>query len=345
MTRVYGTKIAQRQVQQPSRTASIDYRVSVALCTYNGAAFIDEQLRSLLSQTRRLDEIVVVDDGSTDETSAIISRLAQTATTSIRQYRNATTLGVTRNFERAVSLASGDVIFLADQDDVWRADKVERMLPSFSDPAVLLVHSDARLVDAQLRDLGSSLLEALEIREWERERFQLRRGLDVLIRRNLITGAATAIRRDLVALAMPFAAGWVHDEWLAAIAALVGHIERVDEPLLQYRQHGGNQIGARRRGVLERYVPNLRLSLSVRNQRVARLRALHQRAIELVSVDQSKVALIEEAVAHAVMRATLPESRARRPLPVAQEFFSGRYARYSNGWRGALRDLIEPLAS
>lgn len=327
----------------PSRD---DHRVSVALCAYNGQTFIAEQLRSILAQTRLPDEIVVVDDGSTDDTLGIISSLAATASMPIRLHRNETNRGVVRNFERAVGLATGDVIFLADQDDVWPTVKIERMLAGFDDPSVLLVHSDARLVDAQLRDLGSNLLEALEMRDWERERFQQGRGLDVLIRCSLVTGAATAIRRDLLAAAIPFAANWVHDEWLAVMAALVGRIGRIDEPLLQYRQHAGNQIGARRRGLVERYVPNVRLPRAARKRRVERLQELHRRGSELSpAVDRSRLALIEEGLAHAKFRAELPGGRLRRPLPVAREFFSGRYGRYSNGWRGALRDLVEPLTT
>lgn len=330
----------------PISCSSNDRRVSVALCTYNGQAFIGEQLRSILTQTRPPDEIVVVDDCSTDDTLRLVSNLAKAANMPLRQYSNATNLGVARNFERAVSLATGDVIFLADQDDVWPTMKIERMLPYFDDQTVLLVHSDARLVDDQLRDLGSSLLEALEMRDWERERFRQGRGLDVLIRRSLVTGAATAIRKDLLRLALPFPAGWVHDEWLAVIAVLVGRVERTDAPLLQYRQHEGNQIGARRRGIVERYFPNVRLPLAARKQRVERLQALHRRAIEIEpAIDRSRLVVVEEAVAHATLRAELPDVRLRRLLPVARELFSRRYQRYSNGWRGAIRDLIEPLTT
>ena len=333
-------------MSHPLSSPSSDRRVSVALCTYNGQAFIGDQLRSILTQTRPPDEIVVVDDCSTDDTLRVVSNLAKAASMPLRQYSNATNLGFVRNFERAVSLATGDVIFLADQDDVWPPMKIERMLPHFNDQTVLLVHSDARLVDDQLRDLGFSLLEALEMREWERERFRQGRGLDVLIRRSLVTGAATAIRKDLLRLALPFPAGWVHDEWLAVIAALAGRVERTDAALLQYRQHEGNQIGARRRGFIERYVPNVGLPSAARKQRVERLQALHRRAIEIApAIDRRKLVLIDEAVAHATLRAELPDGRLRRLVPVARELFGGRYRRYSNGWRGAIRDLIEPLTT
>ena len=94
-------------------------KASIALATYNGERYLQEQLNSFLHQTRLPDEIIACDDCSTDRTMDILESFAISALFAVYIYRNAINLGYTKNFERAISLCSGDVIFLSDQDDVW----------------------------------------------------------------------------------------------------------------------------------------------------------------------------------------------------------------------------------
>src|SRR5262249_18454629 len=113
-----------REVAPMPRTPSP--RLSVALCTYHGASYVDAQVASLTRQTRLPDELIVCDDLSTDDTVSILERFARAAPFPVRIHVNEQTLRSTKNFEQAISLCSGDVIFLCDQDDVWEPEKLAR---------------------------------------------------------------------------------------------------------------------------------------------------------------------------------------------------------------------------
>ena len=321
-------------------------RISVALCSYNGASYIGEQLRSLADQTRLPDELVVVDDGSADGTDEIVREFMRGAPFPVHWHRNALNLGVARNFEKAIGLTTGDIVFLADQDDVWVSSKVEKTLARFDAPEVLVVHTDARLVDGALRDLGSGLLEALEFAHWERDLFSLGKGYELLLRRSIVTGATAAVRRRLFEAARPFGEGWMHDEWLALIGALLGEVRRVDEPLVLYRQHGLNQIGAQKRSWLERHLPR-----PVRGRELYLNRAEHLESVrghlarKGLRVQPARERELEEAIRHARFRADVPEPLPARVLSIARELKSGRYRRFSNGWKSAVRDLIQPASA
>src|ERR1700751_2230018 len=101
--------------------------ISVALCAYNSSRYGEEQLESIASQSRLPDEVVICDDDSVDDTPSILERFRKEAPFDVRIHRNETNLGVTRNFEKAIALCSGDIIALSDCDDVWRGDKLERL--------------------------------------------------------------------------------------------------------------------------------------------------------------------------------------------------------------------------
>src|SRR6266849_5683432 len=114
------------------------------MCTYNGARFLSEQLESIAAQTRVPDELVVCDDGSTDETVEIIKAFVERAPFAVRLEINANNLGSTKNFEKAIGLCQGEIIALADQDDVWYPKKLELLESVFlARPSVGAVFSDA----------------------------------------------------------------------------------------------------------------------------------------------------------------------------------------------------------
>ena len=113
------------------------------MCTYNGAEFLQAQLESILAQTRPPDEIVVCDDGSTDDTEAVLKRFS-----GLVLHLNKQNLGSVKNFEQAIGLCTGDIIALSDQDDVWREDKLHSIEQAFrKTPTAGLVFSDAEIVD------------------------------------------------------------------------------------------------------------------------------------------------------------------------------------------------------
>lgn len=325
--------------------------VSVALCTYNGAAHIEEQLLSILNQSHVPDEIVVSDDASSDDVLDIVERVfnawksAQPGRVPALQIlRNAKPLGVTANFAQAIAAGSGNIVILSDQDDVWHPRKVERMLEQFAaHPTALLAFTDARMVGASGDDLGINLFQTLGIGAATRAQLQSDRAFEALLRRNLVTGATVAFRRELAESAAPFPAAWVHDEWLAVTAAVFGPLLMLEETLIDYRQHGGNQIGASAL-TPQSAVQRLRTPRTPRNRRLlARAKALAERLPQLSpSVSTEYLRLTQEKLAHEVARSAYPAARILRVVPILRRWRSGGYRRFGMGAQDVLRDLVQP---
>jgi hypothetical protein len=324
---------------------------SVALCTYNGSVFVEEQLRSILDQTVRAQEIVVSDDGSTDGTADIVTRVFAAwqaehpgAAVSLRLLRNPAPLGVTANFEQALSSCTGELIALSDQDDVWHPERLARLVAEFaSRPGLQLLHTDARLVDAAGKPTGRTLLATLGVSAAEQAAVHAGRAFDVLLRRNIVTGATTMLRRELLERARPFPAAWVHDEWLAIVAAATGEVDLLEQPLVDYRQHAGNQIGASSLDAAGK-LGRLRAPRTARNVRLlARAAALQERAPLLVPAPSAAdLVRINAKLAHERMRSTLPSLRAARIPPVLQAWRTGAYRSFGLGLQDVLRDLVQP---
>ena len=325
--------------------------VSVALCTHNGERFVGEQVASILAQTVLPAEIVLSDDASTDGTVDAVARVVESwraehpeSPIQLRILRNTTALGVTGNFEQAVAVSSGEFIALSDQDDIWHADRVERALAGFeTNPAILLLHSDARLVDAAGVPLGDSLFSAYDVNPSVIDAIHSGRAFDILARRTIVTGAATMVRRRLVEVSSPFPAGWVHDEWLAIVAAALEAIDVIGEQLIDYRQHGNNEIGA---GTLS-FTGKLRRMLEPRTDRNRRLLersvSLAERFASMPEIADGFTAAAADKLEHEKVRSALPTARIRRLPAVFRELQTGRYSRFGRGAADAVRDLLQPV--
>lgn len=318
--------------------------VSVALCTYNGAAFLDTQLRSIRAQTRPPAEIVVSDDGSADTTVAV-AETALAGFPDARILRNEVALGVVRNFEQAVTATHGDLIALSDQDDVWMPDKLERMAARFADdPSLLFLHTDARLIDGVGRPAGTTLFESLEVSRADRDGIHAGDAFRIYLRRNLATGATVVFRRELLDMALPFPEEWVHDEWLAIIAAALSGVDLLEDPLTDYRRHGSNQIGVAD--------PTLRgKAARVLQARGDRNRGLARRAQVLVTrlealgerIPQDALELARRKREFETARAAMPAARVLRVPAVLRLAARGDYARFaSRGTADIIRDLLQP---
>jgi glycosyltransferase involved in cell wall biosynthesis len=329
-----------------------DLSVSVAMCTWNGAAFIAQQLESIYQQEPPAAEIVISDDASTDRCIEIAEALAANqgladdlppSAPQLRVIRNAQPLGITKNFEQAVRACTGDLIALCDQDDAWHLGKLATMKAEFDRrPTLLLLHTDARLVDSAGGKISDSLFSALDVRSFELHWLHKGRGINVYMRRNLATGATTLFRRSLLDHALPFPMEWLHDEWLAAVAAALGGVDVLEAPLIDYRQHANNQVGARQRTLREKVA----MAFAARNQsaaaRVVKFEILLERLLALGdAVSPRVIALVRAKVAHQRFRATLPASRWRRCAPVLLEVLSGRYSRFGRVIHAVARDLLE----
>ncbi len=220
-------------------------KISIALCTYNGVEFLQEQLESIALQTRIPDEMVICDDRSKDDTLEILRNFSSKVSFPVRIFLNEKNLGSTKNFEKAIKLCTGDIIFLSDQDDVWNPDKLEKIEKLFSiSPSTALIFSDAELVDENLRPLGYTLWKSIGFSKKEQSNFTHGKFIEVLLKRNVVTGSTMAFRSEFKQLFFPISDIWVHDGWIALLIAFASDLGMISEPLIKYRQHHMQQVGA-----------------------------------------------------------------------------------------------------
>ena len=322
-------------------------RVSVALCTRNGGEFLRSQLESILSQDHLPDEVVISDDASTDNTTSLIEEFARIAPPSmrVRVHANAVALGVRDNFSQALRHCTGDIVLLSDQDDVWRSDRVRRTVAEFAHRQELqLMFSDARLIDDAGRVLPHTLFESLEVTPRDKRRIRLGDAFAVLLRRNLATGATTALRNDLIQRALPIPSPWLHDEWLAIIASSLGAVAIVDKPLIDYRQHSSNVIGVAS-PTMRRKIARVFEIRGDRNE-LLRLRAAELvtklKALGIPSISDT-LALAEQKLEFEASRTVLPNPRIRRLRPVLNVARFHLYKQFSSqGLKDIIRDLLQP---
>lgn len=317
--------------------------VSVALGTFNGVRYLEQQLRSIQEQSTPPMEIVLADDGSTDDTVVAAAAIMAGSSIPLVVLPPAPRLGVTRNFERAIRAARGELIALCDQDDVWHPDRLSADVPRFvDDPGLLLLHDDARLVDAEGRPFGDGLFDSLSVRRSELDELEAGRSFAVYLRRNLVTGAATLFRASLLETALPFPDEWVHDEWLGILAAARGGARLSRRQAIDYRQHGGNQIGVTRPTLRSR-VGRMIERRDGRYQRLAgRSRVLVAR-LERDGAPGDVLALARRKAAFEARRAEYPDLRIARLGPVLRGWRRGDYRDLSSQRdTDVLRDLVQP---
>ncbi len=196
------------------------------MATYNGAAYVREQIESILSQLGKFDELLIADDASTDDTVQVIRQIQDERIHFLGSHRYGSPV---LNFERVLRQASGQYIFLADQDDIWTPNKLAVVLP-------LLQHHDLVLTDCTLVDQHNVLLKP--------SFFALRGskpGFWHNLRRNSYMGCCMAFRRDLLQYALPFPTHiHMHDWWIGLLAETRGRVVFEPQPLLRYRRHGTN---------------------------------------------------------------------------------------------------------
>ena len=318
--------------------------LSVAMCTYNGAQYLQEQLDSIADQTRLPNELVVCDDSSTDTTLQVLERFQEMAPFPVRIYRNETNLGSTKNFEKAISLCSGDIIALSDQDDVWMPYKLERLEKVLENcPHAGYVFSDALVVDEELRPLGYTMWDRVSFTTRQRRCFKQEHQLEVLLKHNVVTGATMAFRASLRDLILPIPDQWVHDAWIALLASAAGARGIfIEESLIKYRQHpsqviGGMKISLRKK-VLQALSTKGELYEYEKTKYTQFLNRLVSVGIENKIVQKLVVAKIHHLEARQFLHET--SSLQKRVKLVLQELIKGRYHKFSNGWQSIIKDLL-----
>ena len=222
--------------------------LAIVLASYNGATYIEDQIRSIQNQTIDAWKLYVRDDGSRDATVEVVAKLAAGDDRIILLQDQLGNLGPVGNFSELMRVAlerGADYVAFADQDDIWLPEKLQVLLSEMQRQEevcgqgdLLLVHSDLEVVNASLQTIHPSFIRLISVHPQEVD-------LGVLLCQNVVTGCACMVNRELMNLALPIPQGvLMHDWWLAQLAAACGHIAYIDQALIKYRQHGENVVGA-----------------------------------------------------------------------------------------------------
>ncbi len=322
------------------------------MTTYQAEPFLAEQLASIEAQHRPPDQVVVVDDASSDATWEILTAAADRSSLSFVLHRQEVNVGLRRNVERALRECTGNVVVLADQDDLWDPAKLTAVDAAFRDPTTALWFSDADLVDQRGASLGRRVWEAVHLDESTAATL----GWQRLLHGMTVTGATMAVSSRVVDLALPLPEAldgpghlYLHDGWLAVLASACGRVVAEPRPLTSYRQHAAQvtdmEMARQPLTPDEGRTSDVRLLLGRRDA----LRADRDR-LALVTgrlrdsgtwgeCDPSVTAAIADLERFLDVRAGRAESRLGRSN-VLRELARGGYRRHARGSWTALRDLL-----
>ena len=203
--------------------------VSIALSTHNGEAFLSKQIDSILSQNYKNIELIIVDDCSTDGTIEVLNQYKPNAVVKI--FQNEQRLGVIKNFEKAISLCTGEYIALSDQDDIWKPDKIEKLISKIKDG--ILISSDIMLINKNEKIINPSWFQHQSIYIPE-SNFMFQAA----VYQNFALGCTMLFKRELVKYIIPIPEKSLsHDWWILVLASSLGKIKVLRESLIMKRIH------------------------------------------------------------------------------------------------------------
>lgn len=330
-------------------------KLSVALCTYNGAAYLEEQLNSYLEQEIIPHELVVCDDLSSDHTLQIVQAFAARATFQVHIHRNEQRLGSTKNFEKAISLCTGDIIFFSDQDDIWLPQKTKEIIKFFeAHPDKQLVFTDGIVIDNNKNELGT-LWEEIRFTSSEREQWEKGEAIKYLLRyNNRATGATMAVKKELLGSLLPFEQMnlWIHDGIMLMKALLKNKAGYIEKTLILYRQHQQQQIGIR---------PIVDSPFKIFIKKITTARWINKdeflkrqyedlltirRWLNELNTKPEVLKYVDEKINHFHKRVIASGSNIfRRSAIVLPEWIKGKYGKFTTGvhvtpWSLVLKDLL-----
>lgn len=322
------------------------------MCTYNGAKFLQEQLRSIAAQSAPVQEIIICDDCSGDASCEVVEAFSRQHPGLVRLYRNSARLGYSQNFAQAISLCRGDIIFLSDQDDSWLPTRVERMAALFAADGQCAVVSVAALVtDEHLNPIGKSLLPMSPTQDEKPSTFSAR------IHQSSAYGCTLAFRASLCPLLFPISPHWGHDNWICFIASRFAEIRGIEEPLMYFRRHRASA------GINDKLDFGRFLQLIAAVKRSKRIDYEHDRQ-KWQDMNQQLQRIFDGSAAvsipHGILcrkKAILDEAKARlafseerfkvtarsrlfRLAPAFHIYHAGRYDEFASGWKSFLKDLL-----
>ena len=319
--------------------------VSVALCTFNGARYLRQQLASILEQSRRPDQIVVCDDGSQDGSLEIARGMLQGSGVAHRLAMNPVRLGPSDNFAHALRLCEHEIVAFSDQDDVWHADKLSRLEAAFvASPAIAAVFSDARAIDAAGEPLGFSQWQSCWFGPSVRAAYRADL-FPLLVRYPVVCGATLAVRRASALRCLPVGAGWLHDEWLASMCAATARVQFVEAELVDYRVHDAQAVGLIRPSLRQRIQQARRLDQAYFEAQIRRFVLLSERLKQWTPALPSAVfTTLESKLAFLRRRAQIRGGHANAWLSATSQLLDGSHHRYGHGFKSWLVDVGYDLA-
>ena len=324
--------------------------ISVAMCTYNGARFLPKQLESIANQIVGVDELVVCDDGSTDDTLAVLKEFGKTSRFPVIVHSNQKNLGSTKNFEKCLLLCQGDIIFLSDQDDIWREDKVKKHLAYYSGhPETDAIFSDAMMIDDDSVSRNQTIWQEIEFNDVLQQKWLDGKGHETLFYGFVVTGATLSLRKSCLPRLLPFPVhipDLIHDAWIALVLCLQDKLSFIPETLVFYRIHNGQQVGFGRKSeyvsLKDRMTRSRDEKLMPIAEKANNLEQIYLSLREVPLVPREKLIKLYLGHKHFQKRATLPKNRLMRILPVIKDVVKGYYQFSSRDWWiPAIGDLFE----
>lgn len=326
--------------------------ISVAMCTYNGEAYLREQLDSILAQTVPPDELIVCDDASTDGTVGILCSFKEICSFPVTIIVNKHTVGVCKNFENAIGHCSGDIIILADQDDVWLPFKIESIITAFhNNPLCGYLFSNADLVDEQGKYIGRDLWKSIGFDKRQQTNYTSGDQLGEMLRSCcLVYGMTMAFRAVFKLKLMPIESrlftACTHDTWISLMLTSMGlYGVAIPCSLIKYRQHEKQLAGGGQPLKLSQLLKKARSSradidLALADSLAHIAERLQNEEQQSESVVRARKQLTEKAT-HLRARVLANSSHGFQRLKIVfLESVSGRYGRYSGSLKSIVKDLI-----
>ncbi|UDQ97166.1 glycosyltransferase [Lentisphaerota bacterium WC36G] len=323
------------------------HTISVAMAVCNGENFIAEQLFSILEQTHAVDEIIICDDSKDDKTYDVLKNIVQQHPKVIKYFHNTEVLGASKNFAKAISLTTKDFIMLADQDDLWLANKVELLYSLLKnnynvEHKICGAFCNSTLVDSNLSPFKPSVnhlsLRGFSPKDIINGEISHQQQFDLFLKRVPIAGHNMIFSKEAKEILFPFPnLKQCHDSWIGYNIAALGKWYFCNEELTLFRQHSKNVSQANRRNQLQEAIYSLKNNTFKWNKKLF---------IELVKrlenkIDQSFIEELYDRSEHSEQRALMLKKNCfSRTLIVYKELKNKRYFKYSRGWKSAFQDLV-----
>ncbi len=317
------------------------HKISVAMAVFEDERFIGQQLDSILCQSLLPDEIIICDDSRNDKTYKAIEKTIKRYSKIIKYFKNETRLGVSKNFEKAISLSGGDIIFLSDQDDVWQSEKIQSL-------ASLIMNSlfpigtfcNSTIVDENLNPSGSS--------NWDNRRFSAdiflhadkMEKLAIFAQIVPVAGHNMAFDAKLKDIILPFPdLPECHDTWIGLVIAAASEWFLIDVELTMFRQHQCNVSKVGKSNQLKQAIDSIKNNTFAWN--VTLYDELIKRLINnSVSLQPQILALLKDRRNHSATRAKMNCNIFKRLPLVCKEIKNKRYFKYGRGWKNIIQDLV-----